>query len=102
MTTLNQIPAYLDLRIKRGDDFSRLLTVTGVNLTSYTLEAGVLTVSGAIPITITASDLTTGKVYISLTDSQTDSIPSSGSTWYFSWTHSGITRTLLEGDVYIV
>jgi len=98
MTILEQIPANQPITIKRGDDFNRLITFTGVNMTGYVLESGVNIVNATIPITITASDLTTGKVYISLTDAQTLLIPSTGSTWYFKWTISGETRTLLEGD----
>lgn len=98
MATLEQIPANQPITIKAGDDFNRLVTFTDVNMTGYVLSAGVNTVSGIIPMTITASDLTTGKVYISLTDTQTALIPSTGSTWFFKWTISGETRTLLEGD----
>lgn len=109
MTTLYQIPGNQPIEMKSGDDFNRLLTFTDdstvpvpINLTGYTLSAGVNTVSGLIPMTITADDLTLGRVYISLTDTQTALIPPTGSTWFFKWTITDQTRTILEGDFTIV
>jgi hypothetical protein len=107
MATLYQIPADQPITLKRGDDFNRLVTFTDdtatpINITSYTLSAAVVTLTGDIPITITPVNLTLGQVNILLTDSQTALIPATGSTWYFKWTITDQTRTVLEGVFYIV
>lgn len=103
MSEIQQIPATVNIEIKRGDDLNRLVTVGIVGgIASYTLESAVETVNGSIPITITPVDLSAGTFYISLTELQTALIPATGSFWYLKWTVTNQTRTAISGDFTVI
>ena len=103
MSDLSQIPATVNITINQGDDFNRLVTIGIVGgIVGYTLECAVETINGLIPMTITPSDLSSGKFYISLTEIQTALIPPAGSRWYLKWTVTDQTRTAIEGDFLVI
>lgn len=93
---LNQTPGTLDIEIRRGDTFNKLVTISDTDLTGYEINAGIkYEGQSLLDITITESDLSTGKFYLSIED--TSNIPEIGATWFLTWTIGETVRTILSG-----
>jgi hypothetical protein len=83
-----------NLLIQQGETFSRLITIKDgqtvpqpINLTGYTARASVRPTADSTTITCAFlctfdPDRATGKITISLTDTQTSAIPTTGKTAY--------------------
>ena len=55
---LNQTPGTLDIEIRRGDTFNKLVTISDTDLTGYELSAGIIYKGQSLlSMTITESDL---------------------------------------------
>lgn len=93
---LNQTPGTLDIEIRRGDTFNKLVTISDTDLTGYELSAGIIYEGQSLlDMTITESDLSAGKFYISIED--TSHIPRLGATWFLTWSIGDVIRTILSG-----
>jgi len=113
MATYSQLPGDLTLQIVRGDEVSFSAVFTGVDLTSYTLAAGIYSGFGATATdtlvatptltktVATVAGVTSSTVQVSLTETQTAAIsPTGTSRWYLRWVSpGGVTRTVLSGIV---
>lgn len=112
-TVYSQLPGDLTLQIVRGDEVSFSAVFAGVDLTGYTVSAGVysgfgptatdtLVVTPTVTVTTaTANNVTSSTVQISMTETQTAAIsPMGSSRWYLRWiSPGGVTRTVLSGVV---
>jgi hypothetical protein len=111
MTTYAQIPADLTIELIRGDELNFVAQFPSLDLTSYTLSAGVYD-STATDVTIyqtpslsksvaTAGGVTTTSVAVGLTETQTTALDAAGSyRWFLRWVSAGgVTRTILSGQV---
>jgi len=92
---LNQLPGELDIRIKKGDTFNKLITIADTDLSLYELTAGIVFRGRTTPLTITEDDYLVGKFYISIDD--TSDIPESDATWFVEWKVGDVIRTILFG-----
>jgi len=111
--TYSQLPGDLTVAIVRGDEVSFSAVFAGVNLTGYTVSAGVYSGFGATATethvatptvtvtTATVGGVTSSTVQISMTETQTYAISLTGvSRWYLRWVSpGGVTRTVLSGIV---
>lgn len=111
--TFSQLPGDLALAIVRGDEVTFSAVFAGVDLTGYTVSAGVYSGFGAtatetlvatpsVSVTMaTVAGVTSSTVQISLTETQTYAISPTGvSRWYLRWVSpGGVTRTVLSGVV---
>jgi len=104
-------PSPLNIQFVRGDEFGMLLDFDQ-NLTSYQFVTDiyeVASVSGGVytrgasltSFTITEVDLSLGKINLSLTETQTQSLDlGKRYRWYLRWIAPGVvTRTVLSGDI---
>jgi hypothetical protein len=97
MADVKQLPATVNLEIVAGDDWSRLVDFN-ISLVGYTFEA--ITSTG-VSITVTNTDLSSGQITLSMSDSITQQLVD-GSTWTLTWTVSGLTREVFRGNVSII
>jgi hypothetical protein len=110
-----------NLLIQQGETFSRVITITDdqaipvpINLTGYTARASIRPTADSTTTTATfvctfATDRSTGVITISLTDTVTSGIPTTGKTAYdklakFQWdmeivSAGGLVTRLLNGAV---
>lgn len=104
--TYSVLPGSMPLACKRGNDFSALIDFDGTTLVGYTATATVTSlVTGATVTSFTTSvvDAAAGQVNVSLTDTQTASLPSGTYGWQLDWTApGGIQRTALSGTIEVV
>lgn len=111
MPTYSVLPDTLDFVFVQGDEFNVELDFD-VDLTGYTFETKiiqVLAVSGgnvtsfsdATTFTQTPINLSTGRLNLSLTETQTSALTLGGNyRWFFRWVAPGVvTRTVLSGTV---
>jgi hypothetical protein len=100
MATVSQLPGVLNISLVRGDEFSTLVDFD-VALTGYTFSAqvySVLTGETLATPTVTAVNLATGQVNVSLQESQTASMRAGTYGWRLVWVAPGSAqRTALEG-----
>lgn len=107
MTTYNAMN--YPIKITQGDDWSYPLTFstsllgikTPINLTAATIVGTVrpnYTSGTAVTMTVTTIDLANGQVVLSLTDTQTNSLPSGSLVYSISITIAGNTKTYLSGN----
>lgn len=103
MAEISQLPGSVDIEIVKGDDFSFQLDF-GIDITGYILEAKVVKDASATPeevvsFTISNVNLSTGKIILTLTDTQTNALQIKTYKWYFKWTTtSTAVRKMLQGD----
>ena len=112
-TVYSQLPGDLTLQLVRGDEVSFSAVFASVDLTGYTVTAGVysgfgptatdtLVVTPTVTVTTaTANNVTSSTVQVSMTETQTAAIsPTGTSRWYLRWVSpGGVTRTVLSGVV---
>jgi Flp pilus assembly protein TadG len=103
MSIYSQLPGTMNLAFKRANDFGTLIDFDGTTLVGYTVTATVTSlVTGAtvMPFTTSITDASAGQVNISLTDTQTASLPAGTYGWQLDWTAPGsVQRTALSGTV---
>ena len=111
MSTYSQTPADLTIELVRGDELNFVAQFPSLDLSAYTLSAGVYD-STATGVTIyqtpalyksvaTAGGVTTTSVSVGLTESQTTALAADGRyRWFLRWVSpGGVTRTILSGEV---
>lgn len=100
MATVSTTPGQLNISQKRGDELSQLLDFS-INLTGYTFEAEIVSaITGATVAepTVSAINLATGQINLSMQESTTLSVPPGSYLWRLIWTAPGSSRrTALEG-----
>ena len=105
MATVSTTPGVLNVTVKRGDELSQLLDFSIV-LTGYTFASEVVSaVTGATLATptVTAVNLATGQVNLSMTEIQTSSLAAGSYLWRLIWTAPGtVRRTALEGILEVI
>lgn len=97
----NLVPGKLNINAVAGDDFSVLLDFN-VDLTGYTFDSKILLDNQVAnryqAMTITNTNLSLGRITLSLTDTQTAAIgPIANRKWFISWSQGGDIRTVLSG-----
>lgn len=97
----NLVPGGLDIQGVVGDDFS-LLFDFNIDLTGYTFDARVIFQNAPRntyeAFTITETNLSEGRITLSLTDTQTKNLgPLANAKWYISWFVGSNTRTVISG-----
>jgi hypothetical protein len=97
-----QTPGTMNLVFRAGDEFGTVIDFD-VSLSSYVVSASVtslVTGDSVLPITTSLVDAAAGKVNISLTESQTASLPVGSYGWTLQWdAPGGVRRTALSGVV---
>lgn len=97
MTTYQQMPGRLDIEVGLGGDFSMLIPFkigeSPFPLTGYTFESKV----DGVAITVTNTDLASGQITLSLTDTQVIALGAGKHTWYLIWTLAGISQRVFAG-----
>lgn len=111
MATFAQLPGTLDLAFVKGDEVNFSAAFSGLNLTGYTLTAGIYnaslnTVTNLATPTLTLTTATvagvvTSTVAVSLTETQTAALSTAiRNRWYLRWVSPGnVTRTVVSGNV---
>lgn len=105
MATFSILPGTLHLAVKRGNRFSTIVDFDPVALTGYTVTSDVVSVvTGATvtAITVDTSLAADGKVGISLSDVQTESLAGGTYRWRLDWDSGSAPRTALEGFFEVV
>ena len=99
---VNQLPAYMYIKMNKGDTFERNLDYD-IDLTGYTFEAKLYNKSKTIDIdlTVTDVDLANGQIKVTLTSTQSDTLSEGSYEWYLAGTISGERRTHIAGQVQI-
>ena len=118
MSTFSQLPGQLDVTFVVGDEVNIAITLTGVNISGYTLQSvvfvsgtggfqggggGTVSTVGATAATPTIQVVTasTGSIIWSLTEAQTVALsPAIQYLWYLRWItpSTTMTRTILAGS----
>lgn len=100
MPTVATTPGSLNITVQSGDELSQLVNFW-IPLSNYTFQAEIvspLTYATLENITVTEVASSTGKLNLSMTESQTSAIPAGSYLWRFIWTSpAGVRRTVLEG-----
>lgn len=111
MATFTQLPGTLDLAFVRGDEVYFSAAFAGLDLTGYTLTAGIYNsslnaVTNLVTPTLTLTTATVGSVITStvavgLTETQTATLSTAArNRWYLRWVSpGGVTRTVVSGNV---
>ena len=102
-TILDYAPGQLDIPIALGDALSFKITFTGMNLTAYTIEAGInVSDDTTILMTVTNTDLENGIITLSITSETSATLPVMPLTWYLKMGISGEYRTYIAGTITVV
>ena len=109
MTTLEQLPGTLNLKIGRvdGADGLSLHLDFDISLSGYTFEAKVIKQSDGseVDFEILETDLDLGQITLVLTNEQVNSLGTtlrSDNPWYLKWTYDDVPRTILTGSFTVV
>lgn len=103
MAEFENVPALLNIRIKKGDFFSVDLDFDIV-LTGYTFESKIMTADEATlvkAITVTETDLSAGKINLSVSAANMALLSKGRFFWYLKWTSGGNVRTVMAGEFLI-
>jgi hypothetical protein len=101
MAVFEQLPGYLSLAFRRGDDFTATVDFN-VNTTGFTWSAQIrspITGEAVQAVSVANTDPTAGIVTLSLTDEQTEALPEGTWGWTLVGTVGGVTRTYFSGFV---
>lgn len=104
MASYDQSPGVLNFSFARNDTFSALVDVS-IDMTGYTTSAvisSVVTGASVMPFTVTTVSAAEGKVNLSLTNTQTASLPRGTYSWTMSWVEGVSYRTALAGMVEVL
>lgn len=105
--TMDGSAASVDISLYRGDGFSYLLDFD-INLTGYTFEAFAFwgtdedDTANRLDFTVTNTDLSLGKITISVDDADTDDLPIVTCEWRLRWTPSGGVRSTVMANMFRV
>jgi len=104
MSTYNQTPGTLTLKMNQGDDFSSLVDFS-ISLVGYTVTSNItslVTGNQVVPFTVSVVSSTAGQVNVSLSDTQTAALARGTYGWELAWTEGSVTRTALSGYVEVL
>ena len=102
MAEVTQIPGTVDLEIAQGNDMSFLFTFD-IDLTGYTFEAKVDEADESeTVITVVETDLSAGKVTITMASSLSSLISVATHNWFLDRTNVGSRERLLAGDFEVI
>jgi hypothetical protein len=104
MAFLEQLPGYLGLAFRRGDDFTTTIDFD-IPTTGFTWSAQIrsqITGEAVQAITVANTDTDTGLITLSLTDEETDGLPAGTWGWTLVGTVSGVKRTYFSGFVEVI
>lgn len=106
MAEVTQVAGVLDIKINKGDDVSILLDFD-IDLTGYTFESKVdETDGGNTTITVVETNLATGQITLTMTDTLSDAIDATEDRpphqWYLDRTNAGNQRRYLAGDFEVI
>jgi len=98
MTEISQLPAEVNITTTPYDDFSLLLDFN-LDLTGYTFTCTLYENSNAHAIAVTNTDLSAGKVTLSIQNTILATIPLGSWRWQFHWvaTPGSVDRLVLAG-----
>lgn len=101
MAVFEQLPGYLSLAFRQGDDFSATIDFS-INVTGYSWQADIrspITGESVEELTVTATNAASGILVVSLTDTETEALPAGTWSWTLVGTVGGVTRTYFSGFV---
>jgi len=101
MAVFEQLPGYLALSFRQGDDFTTTVDFD-FNVTGYTWQADVrstITGESVEEISVTVTDAAAGQMTLSLTDEETAALPAGTWGWTLVGTAGGVKRTYFSGFV---
>lgn len=104
MPLFEQLPGYLGLAFRRGDDFTTTIDFD-IPTTGFSWVADIrspITGEAFQAITVVNTNAATGVVTLSLTDTQTDALPAGTWSWTLVGTVSSVTRTYFSGFVEVI
>lgn len=104
MATYSNTPGVLNLSFVRNDSFSVLVDMS-IEMTGYTTSAVIsscVTGQTMLPFTVDTVSPSEGKVNLSLTNTQTASLPRGTYSWTMYWAEGLATRTALSGMVEVL
>ena len=102
MAEVTQIPGRLDIQLAQGDDMS-LLVDFDIDLTGYTFESKVVEADETeTVITVVETDLSTGKITITLSDTDSALISAAKHSWFLDRTNAGNQRRQLAGNFEVI
>lgn len=103
MASIEQLPGSLSVTSKQGDDVTIPVVFrsgepsAAMNLTGYTIEAHIFSVTGNIDLTVYSPDLSTGAVSFTLSKEQSSDLVGVYR-WEVTWIDPGLkTRSVIEG-----
>ena len=94
---INQQAGGLDVTINKGDSWTTDITANKV-LTGYTITSWIKYGSNTVSLTVTETDLATGKFNIALSASNSASINVQDCTLFVKWVKSTEARTIISGQ----
>jgi hypothetical protein len=104
MAKIEQLPGVFDIKIIKGDSFSQVLLIDGVDGAS-TMAAGFTDgdIDVVIPITTVVSEGAdpdgSFRIQIDVSSTISDAVSSTRCRWFLSATLAGVKRTILVGDL---
>jgi hypothetical protein len=101
MALLEQLPGYLALAFRQGDDFACTVDFD-IDVTGYTWEAQIrspITGEEVQEITVTASNPSAGVITLGLSELATEALPAGTWGWTLVGTVGGVSRTYFSGFV---
>jgi len=104
MAVFEQLPGYLALSFRQGDDFTTNVAFD-FNALNYSWQADVrstITGESVQQITVTVTDAASGEMTLSLTDEQTADLPAGTWGWTLVGSAGGVKRTYLSGFVEVI
>lgn len=105
MAGVSTLPGTLNITVKHGDELSTLVDFS-IDLTGYTFQTEVVSaITGAAvgTMTVSAVNLPSGQLNLSMTETACDAIAPGSYLWRLIWTAPGtVRRTALEGVFEVV
>lgn len=102
MATAQQLPGRLDLAFRRGDQYGTMVDFS-IDLTGYSFSASIASATTGETVatpTVSAVNLASGQLDVSLTELQTAALDAGAYRWTLTWVAPGnVTRTALAGIV---
>lgn len=97
MADITQVPGVLNITTTQGDDLSILLDFD-ITLTSYTFSSKIKRADTLYTITVVNTDLSTGKITLTASNTLLETIPNGEYSWYLDWvTDASVNRRVLSG-----
>lgn len=98
MAVTEQIPGRLDVIVKNGDDWTKLVD-SSIDQTGYTFVANIVhaTTGALTAFTVTEVDLSVGQIRLTITDEAITALGVGVHSWYLQGTVGGLKRRWIEG-----